>query len=114
MSEYYNNNINLKKIDTPIDFSLDDIQEYILCKNDPIYFIKKYCKIISLDLGLIDFNLFDYQINFINAIHNERLICSMQPRQMGKCFAKDTTYKVRNKTTGEILYVTAKELHEKM
>lgn len=84
MSLYYNANINLKATNTPIQFTKEQVAEYILCKNDPIYFINRYCKIISLDLGLIDFKLFDYQERFINTIHKENRVVSMQPRQSGK------------------------------
>ena len=84
MSIFYNNNINLKATNNAIQFTEEQVAEYILCKNDPIYFIKKYCKIISLDQGLIDFKLFDYQVRFIEVLHNENRIVSMQPRQSGK------------------------------
>ena len=84
MSLFYNANINLKATNIDIQYSEEQIAEYILCKNDPVYFIKKYCKIISLDDGLISFNLFDYQIKFIEVLHKENRIVSMQPRQSGK------------------------------
>lgn len=80
----YLGNPNLKAKNVPIPFTQEQINEYILCKDDPVYFIKNYCKIVSLDRGLIHFGLFDYQIRFINAIHNSNRVISMQPRQMGK------------------------------
>ena len=84
MGLFYNNNINLKNIGVPVQYTPEQIQEYIKCKDDPIYFIENYCKIVSLDLGLIPFILFDYQKRFIDAIHNNNRIVSMQPRQSGK------------------------------
>ena len=84
MSLFYNANINLKATNIDIQYTQEQIAEYVLCKNDPVYFIKKYCKIISLDDGLIPFNLFDYQIKFIETLHKENRIVSMQPRQSGK------------------------------
>ena len=83
-SLFYNANINLKSANVPIEFTKDQVAEYILCKNDPIYFIEKYCKIISLDLGLIGFQLYDYQKRFVETIHKENRIISIQPRQQGK------------------------------
>ena len=80
MGLFYNNNINLKNIGVPVQYTPEQIQEYIKCKDDPIYFIENYCKIVSLDLGLIPFILFDYQKRFIDAIHNNNRIVSMQPR----------------------------------
>jgi hypothetical protein len=36
----------------------------------------------------------------------------MEGRQQGKCHSGDTKYKIKNKKTGEILYVTAEEFHK--
>lgn len=82
--QYYLNNQNLKGCGAKIGYTKEEFEEYIKCKLDPIYFIKNHCKIVSLDKGLIPFNLYEYQENFINAIHNNRKVISMQPRQMGK------------------------------
>lgn len=81
----YNGNRSLKQIGYVISYNYEQVQELFRCKDDPIYFIKTYCKIVSLDSEqLIPFNLFDYQENFINIMQNNRRVISMQPRQMGK------------------------------
>lgn len=80
----YNGNTNLKQVGYVIPFTKEQIQELLRCKSDPIYFIQKYVKIVSLDFGLVGFNLYDYQKAFINILENNRKIISMQPRQMGK------------------------------
>lgn len=82
--KHYNSNSSLKAANVPVQFSEDLVREYVRCSSDPVYFIKKYCKIVSLDKGLIPFELFDYQVRFIETIHKENRIVSMQPRQMGK------------------------------
>lgn len=84
MSNYYNGNPNLKAFGVPVQYSQEQVQEFIKCSQDPIYFIKTYCKIISLDHGLVDFTLYGYQEKFINALHNNRMVVSLQPRQQGK------------------------------
>jgi hypothetical protein len=84
MADFYLNNPNLKAKNVPIPYSHEQIEEYLKCKNDPIYFVKNYCKIVSLDHGLITFELYDYQKRFINAIHENNRVISMQPRQSGK------------------------------
>lgn len=84
MNLIHRGNANLKSIGVPVEFSKDDVAEYYKCSQDPIYFIKNYIKIISLDLGLIPFKLFDYQVRFILSIHENRRVISMQPRQSGK------------------------------
>jgi len=81
----YNGNRSLKQIGYTIEYTYDNIQEILKCKDDPIYFITSYCKIVSLDSEmLIPFELFKYQETFINLIQDSRRVISMQPRQMGK------------------------------
>jgi hypothetical protein len=83
-TNFYLSNPNLKAAGVSISYTPEQVQEYIKCSSDPIYFIKKYIKIISLDHGLINFNLYDYQAKFITALHENRRIIGMFPRQFGK------------------------------
>lgn len=81
----YNGNRNLKQIGYEIQYTVEQVKELLACKDDPVYFIRNFCKIVSLDSEmLIPFDLYDYQVNFLNNIHENRRIISMQPRQMGK------------------------------
>lgn len=84
MSQVYLNNPQLKAAGVKIPFTQEQVQEFVKCAKDPIYFIKTYCKIISLDKGLINFEMFGYQEKFVLDMHNNNRIISMQPRQMGK------------------------------
>lgn len=111
MAEIYNSNSNLKAVGVKVDFTEENIQEYIKCSQDYIYFIENYCQIVTLDHGLQLFKLYPCQKNKLDIIHNNRRVILMEGRQQGKCHFKDTKYKVRNKTTGETLYVTAEEFH---
>lgn len=61
-----------------------DVEEYKKCKEDPIYFIEKYIKIITVDYGLKDFVLYDYQKEIINTLKNNRYVLILQARQSGK------------------------------
>ena len=62
MSEsVYLGNPNLKKANVPQEWTKEEIEEYGKCMKDPIYFIQKYIRIISLDEGLISFKLYDFQ-----------------------------------------------------
>ena len=84
MSEIYLGNPNLKKANTQIQFSANQIEEFMRCKNDPIYFTQKYVKIVSLDEGLVPFEPYDFQEKLIQNFHANRFnICKM-PRQTGK------------------------------
>ena len=80
----YLGNPNLKEIGTEIEFTKEQVQEYIKCSNDPVYFIKKYIKIVTLDKGLEPFELYDYQENIVNTIQNNRYVIAKLPRQTGK------------------------------
>lgn len=84
MATVYLNNPNLKAAGVSIPWHPETIQEYAKCKDDPIYFIKKYVKIISLDHGLVPFELYGYQEKFIMSLHENRRIIGMFPRQHGK------------------------------
>jgi hypothetical protein len=84
VSQFYLNNENLKATGVPISYTEEELDEFILCKQDPIYFIRNYCKIVSLDHGLILFKLYEYQVDFIKTLQDNRWVISMQPRQMGK------------------------------
>ena len=80
----YLGNPNLKKANTPIEFTEENVIEFMKCKNEPVYFAKKYIKIVSLDEGLVNFNLYPFQEKLVNNFHNNRFnICKM-PRQTGK------------------------------
>ncbi len=82
---HYNNNPLLKRVGSRASYTPDQVQEMMKCMDDPIYFITKYCKIVSLDSEEpIPFELFGYQDNFLTKVHNNRRVISMQPRQSGK------------------------------
>jgi hypothetical protein len=80
----YLGNPNLKPAGVGIEFTKEQVQEYLKCSQDPIYFIKKYVKIVSLDEGLVPFELYDYQKNIVDTVHNNRFCIAKLPRQSGK------------------------------
>ena len=53
----YLGNPNLKKPNVKVEFTQENIEEFIKCKDNPVYFAKNYIKIVSLDEGLVNFNL---------------------------------------------------------
>ena len=80
----YLGNPNLKKANTAIEFTQEQILEFMKCKEDPVYFAKNYIKIVSLDEGLTQFHPYHFQEKLINNFHENRFnICKM-PRQTGK------------------------------
>jgi len=84
MSDVYLGNPNLKKANTEIEFTEEQIIEFLKCKEDPVYFANNYIKIVSLDEGLTQFHPYDFQEKLIHNFHENRFnICKM-PRQTGK------------------------------
>lgn len=82
--EYYNGNKNLKAPGVNIEFTPEQLDEYIKCSNDPIYFIRTYVKVVHVDRGTVPFALYDYQERIIRAYHENRKVIVLAPRQMGK------------------------------
>ena len=60
MSDVYLGNPLLKKANTAIEFTEDQIIEFLKCKQDPIYFANNYIKIVSLDEGLTQFHPYHF------------------------------------------------------
>ena len=80
----YLGNPNLKKANTPIEWTEEMMVEFLKCKEDPVYFANNHVKIVSLDEGLTQFHPYHFQEKLINNFHHNRFnICKM-PRQTGK------------------------------
>ena len=82
--EQYLGNPNLKKANTAFEFTATQIEEFIKCKDDPVYFAKNYIQIVSLDRGLVPFEPYDFQEKLIKRFHEHRFNICMMPRQTGK------------------------------
>ena len=83
-SDAYLGNPNLKKVNTPIEFTEEQIVEFKRCEEDPLYFIKNYVQIVSLDEGLIPFKTYKFQDKMITNMHKNRFTIYKLPRQSGK------------------------------
>jgi hypothetical protein len=80
----YNANPNLKKANVQQEWTKEQVEEFSLCMKDPIYFIENYVRIISLDEGLVPFDLYDFQKEMVGTFHNNRFTICKLPRQSGK------------------------------
>jgi len=83
-NDVYLGNPNLKKAGTEIQFTKKQIQEWIKCKSDPLYFSMKYMQIINLDEGLVPFSMYDFQKKILMDFHENRFNIAKLPRQTGK------------------------------
>ncbi len=82
--EQYLGNPNLKKANVAEEFSKEEIAEYLKCANDPVYFIANYIQIVSLDKGLVPFDMYSFQEEMVQKFHDERFNIAKLPRQSGK------------------------------
>ena len=80
----YLNNPNLKRANVPLDFTEDQVQEYVKCARDVVYFVENYVKIVNIDEGLVNFNLYPYKQKMIHSFIDNRFTICKLPRQSGK------------------------------
>ena len=82
--EHYLGNPLLKKANTKIEFTENQVLEWIKCAEDPVYFAKKYIQIVTLDHGLQSFDMYSFQEEMVNTFHKNRFTICKLPRQSGK------------------------------
>jgi len=80
----YHGNPLLKSAGVAHNFTQEELDEYLKCSNDHVYFIENYIKIVHVDLGIIPFDLYDFQQKMVNTIHDNRFSIFCTPRQVGK------------------------------
>jgi hypothetical protein len=80
----YLGNPSVKRDGVVSDFTKEEVIEYQKCMKDPSYFARTYVKIISLDEGLVPFNLYDYQEKMFEHFNDNRFSIVLACRQSGK------------------------------
>lgn len=108
----YRANPQLKAEGVKIQFTQDQVEEYIKCSQDPIYFIQNFVKVVHVDHGVIPFRMWDFQKEMIKTFHENRFSIVKCPRQVGKCLSINTLIRLRKKSTGEIIEMTMGEFYE--
>jgi hypothetical protein len=61
-----------------------EVEEFAKCAADPVYFVANYMKIVNVDKGLMNIDLYDFQEEMIRSYHNNRFNITMCSRQVGK------------------------------
>ena len=84
MTKGYNNNPNLPREDYRHAFTQKEMDEFIKCANDPVYFAMTYMRIINVDHGLMPFRMWDFQQDMLMKFHTNRFSICKLPRQVGK------------------------------
>ena len=84
MNENYLGNPNLKRSNVNVEYTKEQVAEYIKCAKDPIHFIQEYIQIVNVDKGLVPFKLYNFQNEMVTAFQKERFVINKLPRQSGK------------------------------
>lgn len=82
--KHYLGNPLLKKANTEVGLTEEQIVELGRCAIDPVYFARNYVKIVTLDHGLQPFKMYPFQEEMIQAFQDNRFNICLLPRQAGK------------------------------
>ena len=83
-NEGYLGNQLIKRAGVDIEYTENELNDYIKCQEDPAYFIERYTQIISLDEGLVKFKLRGYQNKLLDHFDDNRFSVILASRQSGK------------------------------
>ena len=83
-NESYLGNPNVKRDGVQHQFTEEEVKEYVKCGKDPVYFCRTYLKVISLDEGLVPFDLYPYQEQMFKHFNDNRFSIVLACRQSGK------------------------------
>ena len=84
-SPFYMKNTKLLKPELVYKRTKEEIDDYIKCKKDPVYFASK-CYLMSAEGGLMQCKLRDYQIDYLRHLQKNNFSIFLSCRQSGKCF----------------------------
>ena len=82
--EQYLGNPNLKKAFTSSEFTEEQIVELQKCMADPKHFILNHINIVTIDRGLVPFEMYKFQEKMVDTFHENRFTICKLPRQSGK------------------------------
>jgi hypothetical protein len=89
----------------------EELDDYIHCMNDPIYFASK-CYLMT-PTGLHQVELRDYQKEYINMMKDNRFTLMLSCRQSGKCLTYFNTIKIKINNSFLITYKNESEIQSK-
>ena len=92
----------LKAPNQPTTYTSEQLQEFVSCAKDPIYFMESYLYIQHPTRGKIPFTAYEFQRDLIRTYWNNRNTIAMIPRQSGKCVINTTEVILREQTSGDI------------
>lgn len=77
-------NTRLKKAHTEHEFTPEELVEFALCAEDPVYFCKKYIRVQHPKRGAIPLELYPYQEKMMHMYIENRYTVVLSARQTGK------------------------------
>jgi len=80
----------LKPANQPEEYTVEQVEELKKCYASPVYFVRNYVKIVHPVHGTVPFDLFDYQVNMLEAYHEEQYTIVLSARQTGKALDINT------------------------
>tara|TARA_R110000868_G_scaffold375665_1_gene640290 strand:- start:31968 stop:33560 length:1593 start_codon:yes stop_codon:yes gene_type:complete len=83
-NDSYLGNPRVKRDGVQHNFNVFELEEYKRCMVNPTYFARKYVKVIHLDRGLVDFDLYPYQEKMFEHFNDARFSIVLACRQSGK------------------------------
>jgi hypothetical protein len=83
----YRGNKKIKPVGEKVEFTAQQLEDYIKCSTDIMFFARNYMKIVSLDGGEILFDPYLYQEKLIKKCEENRFVICKLPRQAGKTTA---------------------------
>ena len=109
----YKSNPLLRPVGVDYPYTKEEIEEFVKCSKDPIYFIENYIKVVHPDRGLTSLKLFDFQEEMVTSYWKNRKTICLAARQMGKCLFINTPITIRNKEyyEGKSFTITIGEFH---
>lgn len=108
----YNNNVKLKDAGAVMELTMEQLAEMERIMEDPIYFIERYCYIVSVDHGYVPLKLYPYQREMVKLVDDNRYSIAKLPRQAGKCVSYGSLVNIRRKKDGAVYQVQIGQLME--
>jgi hypothetical protein len=84
IKDSYLGNPQVKRDGVAEEWDAHKISEYQKCMNDPAYFCRTYVKVVHLDRGLVNFELYPYQEKMFKHFEENRFSIVLACRQSGK------------------------------
>lgn len=81
---YFDGQYGLLKAGLELEYEHWMLEEIAKCRDDIEYFCRKYLKVVDMDRGIVPFQLYDYQVEMMDLMDEERFTIFLTARQMGK------------------------------